>query len=156
MRIPASYSSSGKRAVRRLCPLLAAVAVALLGSLPGTGEGALSPRVQQEAPAWSPDGRRIALVLIRDASRPTQIYVANADGRSLRRLTPPACSTAWRPRLHLQRRVRTGLVTRQPENHLHMRFWPLRRERRRNRRPHLDERRVAHGRGTFACMVAGR
>jgi TolB protein len=37
------------------------------------------------APSWSPDGRQIAVALSRDGN--TQIYLANADGSGLKRLT---------------------------------------------------------------------
>src|SRR5574340_982578 len=37
------------------------------------------------APAWSPDGRRLAVVLTRDGA--SQIYLINADGSGLSRLT---------------------------------------------------------------------
>ena len=37
------------------------------------------------APSWSPDGRRVAVALSRDGN--TQVYVVNADGSGLRRLT---------------------------------------------------------------------
>lgn len=39
-------------------------------------------------PAWSPDGRRIAFASDRDEPRRWQIYVMDADGRNLVRLTP--------------------------------------------------------------------
>ncbi|MEQ1917422.1 MAG: Tol-Pal system protein TolB, partial [Gallionella sp.] len=37
------------------------------------------------APAWSPDGKQLAVVLTRDGS--SQIYMMNADGSNLRRIT---------------------------------------------------------------------
>jgi TolB protein len=37
------------------------------------------------APAWSPDGRQLAAVLTKDGS--SQVYLMNADGTSLRRIT---------------------------------------------------------------------
>jgi len=37
------------------------------------------------APAWSPDGKQLAVVLSKDG--PSQIYLMNADGSNLRRLT---------------------------------------------------------------------
>ncbi|MFX6023349.1 Tol-Pal system protein TolB, partial [Acinetobacter baumannii] len=40
------------------------------------------------APAWSPDGSRLAVALTRDGL--TQVYVINADGSGLRRLTNSA------------------------------------------------------------------
>ena len=50
------------------------------------------------APAWSPDGRRLAFV--RESGRNADVYVADAGGRSLRRLTraPSAeLSPSWFP-----------------------------------------------------------
>ncbi len=42
-------------------------------------------RGSNSAPAWSPDGKRLAVVLTRDGN--SQIYLANADGSGLKRLT---------------------------------------------------------------------
>ena len=50
------------------------------------------------APAWSPDGRKIAFVSDRDGN--SEIYVMNADGSGQRRLTRnPAydADPAWSP-----------------------------------------------------------
>ena len=40
-----------------------------------------------DLPAWSPDGKKIAFVSSRDVKCRGEIYVMNADGRGLRRLT---------------------------------------------------------------------
>src|SRR5207247_9091326 len=40
------------------------------------------------APAWSPDGRRLAVTLSREGG--SQIFLLNADGSGLRRLTSSA------------------------------------------------------------------
>ena len=42
-------------------------------------------RGSNSAPAWSPDGRQLAAVLTKDGS--SQIYLMNADGTNLRRIT---------------------------------------------------------------------
>jgi TolB protein len=42
-------------------------------------------RGSNSAPAWSPDGKQLAAVLTRDGT--SQIYLMNADGTNLRRLT---------------------------------------------------------------------
>ncbi len=42
-------------------------------------------RGSNSAPAWSPDGKRLAVVLTRDGN--SQVYLANADGSGLKRLT---------------------------------------------------------------------
>ena len=42
-------------------------------------------RGSNSAPAWSPDGKQLAAVLTRDGT--SQIYLMNADGSTLRRLT---------------------------------------------------------------------
>jgi TolB protein len=42
-------------------------------------------RGSNSAPAWSPDGRQLAAVLTKDGS--SQVYLMNADGTNLRRLT---------------------------------------------------------------------
>jgi TolB protein len=42
-------------------------------------------RGSNSAPAWSPDGRQLAAVLTKDGS--SQIYLMNADGSNLRRIT---------------------------------------------------------------------
>lgn len=49
------------------------------------------------APAWSPDGRRLAFVVARVGD--AQIYAMNADGKELRRLTPAGTHLlpAWSP-----------------------------------------------------------
>jgi Tol biopolymer transport system component len=53
-----------------------------------------------EGPAWSPDGQRIAFVSMRDNTE-GEIYVMNADGSDVRRLTDNDLSEAmlaWAPR----------------------------------------------------------
>jgi TolB protein len=52
------------------------------------------------APAWSPDGKRIAFTSDRRHHEASDIYVMNADGTKQRRLTtgPYDLSPAWRPR----------------------------------------------------------
>ncbi len=49
------------------------------------------------APAWSPDGRRLAFVVARVGD--AQIYLMNADGSALRRITPSGLNLlpAWSP-----------------------------------------------------------
>ena len=42
-------------------------------------------RGSNSAPAWSPDGRQLAAVLTKDGS--SQVYLMNADGTNLRRIT---------------------------------------------------------------------
>ena len=51
------------------------------------------------APAWSPDGSRVAFARTMDGRRSYQIYVARADGTGLRRLTRGRFDTqpAWSP-----------------------------------------------------------
>jgi TolB protein len=52
-----------------------------------TGRRAIiaNERGSNSAPAWSPDGNRLAVVLTRDGN--SQIYIVNADGGGLRRLS---------------------------------------------------------------------
>ena len=45
------------------------------------------------APAWSPDGRRIAFRSKRDGN--PEIYVVNADGSGLRNLTRSPADDGW-------------------------------------------------------------
>jgi Tol biopolymer transport system component len=62
------------------------------------GTGAISNPVQSFDPAWSPDGRKIALVSNRAGS--FEVYVMNADGGGKRRLTRHARVVArpvWSP-----------------------------------------------------------
>jgi Tol biopolymer transport system component len=57
-------------------------------------------RPTDEWPAWSPDGRRIAFVSTRDNAQ-GEIYVTNADGSDVRRLTEndlAEAMLAWTPR----------------------------------------------------------
>jgi Tol biopolymer transport system component len=63
-----------------------------------TSDSGLWGQSLESDPAWSPDGRKIAFVSDRDGNR--EIYVANADGSSPRRLTDnPATDQfpAWSP-----------------------------------------------------------
>jgi Tol biopolymer transport system component len=60
----------------------------------GKGRRELTPQALDFHPAWSPDGRRIAF------QREATLYVMDADGSHIRRLTPPKAidgSPAWRP-----------------------------------------------------------
>lgn len=60
----------------------------------GTGRRELTPQALDFHPAWSPDGRLIAF------QREATLYVMNADGSHVRRLTEPEAidgSPAWRP-----------------------------------------------------------
>jgi len=57
-------------------------------------------RAPDEWPTWSPDGQRIAFVSTRDSAQ-GEIYVMNADGSDLRRLTEnefAEAMLAWAPR----------------------------------------------------------
>ena len=51
------------------------------------------------APAWSPDGKRLAFVRTTDARRSFHVYVMHADGSGVRRLTkgPFEYSPSWSP-----------------------------------------------------------
>jgi Tol biopolymer transport system component len=60
----------------------------------GKGRRELTPQALDFHPAWSPDGRRIAF------QREATLYVMDADGTHVRRLTPPKAidgSPVWRP-----------------------------------------------------------
>jgi Tol biopolymer transport system component len=65
----------------------------------GTGEINVSNHAADDnSPAWSPDGTRLAFVSRRDGN--DEIYMVNADGTGLRRLTNNAASDveiAWSP-----------------------------------------------------------
>ncbi|MBN8595703.1 MAG: PD40 domain-containing protein [Anaerolineae bacterium] len=65
----------------------------------GTGEINVSNNAADDnSPAWSPDGTRLAFVSRRDGNE--EIYLVNADGTGLRRLTNNAASDreiAWSP-----------------------------------------------------------
>jgi Tol biopolymer transport system component len=57
-------------------------------------------RASNEGPTWSPDGQRIAFVSTRDNAQ-GEIYVMNADGSDVRRLTDNELAEAmlaWAPR----------------------------------------------------------
>ena len=60
-----------------------------LGRLPGNGYYPALP--DYGAPAWSPDGGRIAFY----GEPPLALYLAHRDGHGRRRLTPTAMDTAW-------------------------------------------------------------
>lgn len=51
----------------------------------GTGSRQVTTDWRDAGPAWSPDGRRLAFTSTRDGN--AEIYVVNADGTGLRRLT---------------------------------------------------------------------
>lgn len=66
-----------------------------------TGSGSVSVVVGERAfttvaPAWSPDGSRIALTIDEDGWFDLHVYVVNADGSNLTRLAPGAFPT-WSP-----------------------------------------------------------
>ena len=54
-------------------------------AIDGTGQRVLDPGVDAASPAWSPDGSRIAFSGTRNGN--IDIYVMDADGSNLRRLT---------------------------------------------------------------------
>ena len=63
-----------------------------------------------QAPAWSPDGSRIVFASTRGESTYSEIYVVNADGRDLQRLTTTPeedLDPAWSPdgQTHIRKRV---------------------------------------------------
>jgi len=51
----------------------------------GSGQRSLTQNARRAAPAWSPDGRKIAFVSYRDGN--AEVYVMNADGSGQRNLT---------------------------------------------------------------------
>jgi Tol biopolymer transport system component len=70
----------------------------------GSAEERLTPEEAQGvtdalAPTWSPDGRRIAYVLLNDRSEASDVWVMDADGSAQRRLTHvgDAEEPAWAP-----------------------------------------------------------
>ena len=104
-------------------------------------------RVDSSGLVWSPDGRRIAFENLRDGN--SEIYVVNADGSGLRRLTRnPAHDFSSR------------LVARRAEDRLRPRPRP-----RRTHRPEVyvmnadgsgQRRLTRHAAGHDLCLVAGR
>jgi Tol biopolymer transport system component len=60
----------------------------------GTGRRVIKAGVYVEYPAWSPDGRRIAF-MSPAAGDPYDIYVMNADGTDVRRLTESPGPDGW-------------------------------------------------------------
>ena len=93
-----AHIEAGRRSARpRRRGVVAVAAVILAGGLlvtPALGLGSRlldliqSPpgRPDVQAPAWSPDGRRIAYLSRREGSK--ELYVMNADGSGQQRLTP--------------------------------------------------------------------
>ena len=80
---------------RRRVLLLPLAATALLGG--GTADSAITV-LGNDAPAWSPDGTKVAFTAFRHGLG--EIYVMNVDGRSQRRLTRNAAHddhAAWSP-----------------------------------------------------------
>ena len=67
----------------------------------GSGERRLTRNPAATAPAWSPDGQKIAFVEQRAAGRSIpDVYVMNADGSGQRRLARNAArgwASAWSP-----------------------------------------------------------
>ncbi len=63
----------------------------------GTGRRVIKPGVYVEYPAWSPDGRRIAFMSPGESTEGSQydIYVMNADGTDVRRLTDSPADDGW-------------------------------------------------------------
>jgi len=80
------------------CLLAAAFAGGLAGAAAGADSGRRAAPEADTAPAWSPDGRRIAFTSTRDGN--AEIYVVDANGTALRRLTSDAAddfAPAWSP-----------------------------------------------------------
>jgi TolB protein len=46
-----------------------------------------APRSEERYPSWSPDGRRVVVTSNRDSAETFDLYIVDADGRNLRRLT---------------------------------------------------------------------
>ena len=92
----AGASPSGQLAI--VSPMGGETQICLVDVRTGRQGQLSAPPGRSTAPAWSPDGRRIAFV--KSTDQDTQIYVMNADGRASRRLTaPPGASAlpAWSP-----------------------------------------------------------
>ena len=116
----------------------------------GSGQRRLTRQLGDGAPAWSPDGRKIAFCSVR---RQREVYVMNADGSGQRRLTREArlaasssCLVARRAEDRLPavtRALRPGLLR------------DLRHERRRERAAEPDAKLVRSGL-LRSCLVARR
>jgi len=77
-------------------PVLAFTRAGDIHTIRADGTGVRLLLSQAHSPAWSPDGSRLAFVSARSGDE--EIYVANADGRGVRRLTRSAgadLSPAW-------------------------------------------------------------
>ena len=56
----------------------------------------MAAKATEGDPAWSPDGRRIAFRRFEESARVnSDLYVVNADGSGLRRLTRNAAKLRW-------------------------------------------------------------
>jgi Tol biopolymer transport system component len=86
------------RAARVPLLVLAALAAVLGGSTATDAANSAATVLTNDAPSWSPDGRRIAFTAFRHGRG--EIYVINADGRQQRRLTRNSAHDdhpAWSP-----------------------------------------------------------
>ena len=137
-----TYSRSGARIAfeRAFGPLTGdnAAAVAILTmNADGSGLKQLTQKkkptsTEDHTPSWSPDGKRIAFQRYNTTAQPASlsaIYVMNADGTQLRRLTP------------LPGRQQSEMVSRRDENRLQR----LRRGRPEQERERLHDPHRRHG-----------